>query len=189
MYFCTTCGTSKAKEAFNRIRSENNMSGTCKVCANNRSKEWRLKNKEKIKQNSIQYRQSNRKNLIQYNKNYYQQNKSQWKNYNKEYIERIGQHALKQYKIQYSKERYLSYKTWLDEVRDVPCADCNQKFPPVCMQFDHIPERGEKKFNLANGYGRSDDDINIEYAKCEIVCANCHMIRTHILRKGKSVNI
>ena len=48
------------------------------------------------------------------------------------------------------------------------------------MQFDHLPGKGRvKKFQLNNGQLYSDIQIQEEIAKCEIVCANCHAIRTH----------
>lgn len=57
------------------------------------------------------------------------------------------------------------------------CADCSIADLRV-LEFDHV--RG-KKFNnistmIAGGY--SVDMIKIEIAKCDIVCANCHRIRT-----------
>lgn len=64
-----------------------------------------------------------------------------------------------------------------DVKRDTPCADCGGRFPPCCMHFDHVPERGQKLFDI----GRSDfgiAKIQAEIAKCDLVCANCHAIRT-----------
>ena len=58
-----------------------------------------------------------------------------------------------------------------------PCADCNQHFPYYVMDFDH---RGDKSFTIANNvYRKSWSTIEQEIDKCEIVCANCHRIRTH----------
>ncbi len=60
-----------------------------------------------------------------------------------------------------------------------PCPDCHSKYPPECMDFDHRP--GETK--LA-GVGQMAVKrmawwkIEAEIAKCDIVCANCHRIRT-----------
>jgi hypothetical protein len=65
--------------------------------------------------------------------------------------------------------------------RDTPCADCGSVFPPCCMHFDHVPERGPKLFNVAN-CDRALADVKAEIAKCDIVCANCHAIRTWITR-------
>jgi len=62
---------------------------------------------------------------------------------------------------------------------ETPCTDCGSRFPPECMDFDHLD--GEVKLNnagtmVAHGYSR--ESIMSEIAKCEIVCSNCHRIRT-----------
>lgn len=64
-------------------------------------------------------------------------------------------------------------------LKDKPCADCKQTFPPVVMQFDHLDPstknmRGRRSFSCL----RSKRRILEESLKCEVVCANCHMIRT-----------
>lgn len=66
------------------------------------------------------------------------------------------------------------------------CADCGGKFPPCCMHFDHVPGRGPKLFNLGSG-DYSIKAVQAEIEKCDIVCANCHAIRTWISR-GKPVD-
>lgn len=46
------------------------------------------------------------------------------------------------------------------------------------MQWDHIP--GNLKLgDISTSFkGRSRQDVLDEIAKCELVCANCHAIRT-----------
>lgn len=64
------------------------------------------------------------------------------------------------------------------EIKDVPCADCGVKYPPYVMDFDHVS--GDKEFNIGSkSHGRSVEKVLEEISKCEIVCANCHRIRTH----------
>jgi len=77
----------------------------------------------------------------------------------------------------YAAKRRQAYRDMLNAVKDTPCKDCGGRFPPVCMDFDHV--RGEKLFQLAEGFCRSAADVADEIAKCEVVCANCHRIRTH----------
>ncbi len=64
------------------------------------------------------------------------------------------------------------------ELKSKPCLDCGRRFPYVCMDFDHL---GDKKHNIANmiSGGWSWKAIQAEIAKCELVCSNCHRIRTH----------
>lgn len=62
--------------------------------------------------------------------------------------------------------------------KQVPCADCTKSYPPYVMDFDH---RGDKKFGLAtvSAGNRSLKSIQLEIDKCDVVCSNCHRIRTH----------
>ena len=68
---------------------------------------------------------------------------------------------------------------------DTPCMDCGNNYPQECMDFDHRP--GESKQNnvgtmVSHGHGR--ESVMAEIAKCDIVCANCHRIRTRKRRDG-----
>lgn len=64
----------------------------------------------------------------------------------------------------------------IDNAKDVPCLDCGNKFPSCAMDFDHV--RGVKEFNVSNPSGRPIEVVVAEIAKCEVVCACCHRIRT-----------
>lgn len=67
----------------------------------------------------------------------------------------------------------------LRKAKSGPCSDCGVEYPYYVMQFDHV--RGEKKFNLANhssGRYTSMKALLEEIAKCEVVCSNCHAVRT-----------
>lgn len=60
-----------------------------------------------------------------------------------------------------------------------PCTDCGISYPYVVMQFDHV--RGDKVANVSRLVARlaAWHRIEAEIAKCELVCANCHALRTH----------
>lgn len=60
-----------------------------------------------------------------------------------------------------------------------PCADCGGFFPSECLDYDHLPEF-EKSFTLAKPGSRGKKLIDSEIKKCELVCANCHRIRTRV---------
>jgi len=67
------------------------------------------------------------------------------------------------------------------------CADCgvSGKKHPEIMDFDHLRD---KSFNVGSGVTRfSKAKMLEEMQKCEIVCANCHRIRTAKRRKTKAV--
>lgn len=67
----------------------------------------------------------------------------------------------------------------LEEAKDQPCADCKNTFHFAAMQFDHV--KGDKKFNIggATALSPSIKALKEEIAKCDIVCANCHSVRTY----------
>ena len=76
--------------------------------------------------------------------------------------------------------RVAELKVWLNDLRETtPCADCNHYFPAVCMDFDHV--RGKKKMDVMKmaGQGYARAMVEDEVSKCELVCANCHRLRTH----------
>jgi hypothetical protein len=59
--------------------------------------------------------------------------------------------------------------------KDAPCMDCGIKYHPAVMEFDH---RHNKSFHLSKPGRRSIATINEELSKCDLVCANCHRMRT-----------
>lgn len=71
-------------------------------------------------------------------------------------------------------------KALVAEMKNVPCMDCGDEFPHVCMEFDH--RHPEEKFKaVANlvGTGYRWSVVLEEIAKCDVVCSNCHAVRTH----------
>lgn len=79
---------------------------------------------------------------------------------------------------EYQQERRRVLRAYIDLEKSKPCVDCNQTFPPYCMDFDHC--RGKKKSDvgkMANGM-YAVATIAAEIAKCELVCVNCHRKRT-----------
>lgn len=93
------------------------------------------------------------------------------------------------------------HKTWLDAhpgyrpawaaarraklqaLKAGPCVDCGDTFPPECMDFDHV--RGEKVANVGSLTTFSNVKLMAEIAKCDLVCANCHRIRTQARRLAR----
>lgn len=76
--------------------------------------------------------------------------------------------------------KYLSKRReHLDRVKlEAGCADCGIRSPhPEIYDFDHV--RGEKVAGVADLLTSGSWDAFIaEIEKCEVVCANCHRIRT-----------
>lgn len=57
------------------------------------------------------------------------------------------------------------------------CTDCGYAEHACALDFDHLPEY-DKKFTISDELHRSLQQIQEEMAKCEVVCANCHRVRT-----------
>lgn len=69
---------------------------------------------------------------------------------------------------------------WINKIKSGPCTDCHQKFPSVCMDFDHL-DRKTKINNVATLVRMNNfKKVKEEISKCELVCSNCHRIRTYI---------
>ncbi len=70
----------------------------------------------------------------------------------------------------------------LKQLKAKPCADCQVQYQACVMDFDH--REGEVKlFNIGRDR-RPLKAILTEAAKCDVVCANCHRLRTAERRTG-----
>jgi hypothetical protein len=74
-------------------------------------------------------------------------------------------------------------RDFLLALRDRPCAECRNRFPPFIMQFDHR-DASTKKFLVCQTRPSSAARILREAAKCDIVCPNCHRDRTFRRRQA-----
>ena len=68
-------------------------------------------------------------------------------------------------------------KAIMYEAKSAPCMDCGVSYHPYVMDFDH---REGKKFNVSEWWHKSSslDTLRAEMAKCDVVCSNCHRLRT-----------
>lgn len=73
---------------------------------------------------------------------------------------------------------------FINKVKSNPCADCGKVYHPICMDFDHIED---KVGNISQMKYFSIPKISEEIAKCEVVCANCHRLRT--LKRSLTFNM
>ncbi len=96
-------------------------------------------------------------------------------------------HPLTQEQKLKNRDSSLAWKMKLKEIireaKNVPCPDCNERYPYMCMEFDHV--RGQKEFNIGQSSANvSKDRLLREMQKCEVVCANCHRtIHFNLLEK------
>ena len=73
-------------------------------------------------------------------------------------------------------QAYWPIRQVVHAAKDVPCMDCGVRYPLCATDFDHV--RGKKLFGLNDATSHSLQKVKDEIAKCDVVCANCHRIRT-----------
>jgi hypothetical protein len=93
----------------------------------------------------------------------------------KEYVDQWYKDNLER-KLAYARNAYDQGNERLRKIKRKPCHDCGNVFPAYTMQFDH---NRDKLFNLSKAQTKKWELVLKEIEKCEIVCANCHSIRTH----------
>ncbi len=82
------------------------------------------------------------------------------------------------------KKSILNKRKLVTAYKSQPCADCGGKFPTCSMDFDH---RHNKSFNIGQSLASKGVKLLFEeIAKCDVVCSNCHRIRT-LNRQGLPV--
>ena len=81
-------------------------------------------------------------------------------------------------RLREKRKRELKEKReFLRDAKARPCTDCGQQYPYFVMDFDHI---ANKSFTISQSLPLySLKRLKDEVAKCEVVCANCHRMRTH----------
>lgn len=81
------------------------------------------------------------------------------------------------YQAAYNRAYRKGLRAILIEAKSRPCMDCGASYPYYVMDFDHV--RGTKAFNISRTVGQSPESLRAEIAKCDLVCSNCHRLRTH----------
>lgn len=91
---------------------------------------------------------------------YYPSNKDKWKDT----------------KVNKKRQVKANRQKFLEILMISKCTDCGNDDIRV-LEFDHLADKRENVTKLIS-YGYSWDSIQKEIAKCEVVCCNCHRIRT-----------
>lgn len=75
-----------------------------------------------------------------------------------------------------SKERNQKVKKFLADYKiKLGCKDCGYKKHHSALDFDHVKDN--KVFNVC--FAKSITQAIKEIKKCEVVCSNCHRVRTY----------
>lgn len=90
--------------------------------------------------------------------------------------QRARRARLPGYKPQSRINNERAARALIEELKRAPCTDCGRIFPTECMDFDHV--RGTKRFNIGQARSWKIETLREEIAKCDLVCSNCHRIRS-----------
>ena len=95
--------------------------------------------------------------------------------------------ARKESQHRWHGKRYKEFRALIDEIKiKYGCVDCGYKEHPAALQFDHIDPL-TKSFKVGASVCRNLVKVLEEISKCEVLCANCHAIKTashKVVRKG-----
>lgn len=115
--------------------------------------------------------------------------------YGRQYFQK-NKEKFQERKRNYRKQR----RELIQSFKDKPCMDCEIQYPYYVMEFDHRkPEDKEflisqavwgyksqsgKRRKIKSSDAVGEDRLLKEIDKCDVVCSNCHRIRTHNRRVG-----
>jgi hypothetical protein len=78
----------------------------------------------------------------------------------------------------YRTHLYRSNRAMVDSLKTgAPCVDCGAFFKACQMDFDHVQKW--KFASVSQMLQLSEATVLEEISKCELVCANCHRVRTY----------
>jgi hypothetical protein len=90
----------------------------------------------------------------------------------------IGNGQKEKNRIRTNRNRTIKKREIWEMKETSGCVDCKEKYPHYMLEFDHLPEfektGSPTQLMQTHSWSRAMDEID----KCEIVCANCHKIRT-----------
>jgi hypothetical protein len=152
MYVCSVCKTEKPRSEFwarNDRKNGKGIHSRCKGCSSISYDKWRLLNKEK-----------RRRDL------------QKWRSENPDRIKKLYRSS--------DNNRRNTTKEWVNELKNRPCVDCKRSYEPFVMDFDHR-EPLTKKYVISFMVSKRMPKKAIleEIEKCDLVCSNCHRIRTY----------
>lgn len=106
--------------------------------------------------------------------------------YHRQYYEKNKEKYFAKNRLNKNRQRNRLKKILLS-VKQRPCQDCGGVFHPWVMELDHR-ENTIKVESVSNLVGRGcpDEKLLAEIEKCDVVCANCHRMRTFFRMNSKN---
>lgn len=105
---------------------------------------------------------------------------------NERYAKNSKEHCKATYQVKVKNRKENRIKM-LEYLKICKCIDCENNDVRV-LEFDHISNNKTFSVNQLLQEGRGWKRIKEEIDKCEVVCANCHRIRTYA-RKASYRNL
>lgn len=93
--------------------------------------------------------------------------------------------ANKEKRRRQAKEKRQELREWYSQLKAQPCADCGVEYPSYVMDWDHLPSKNKSGY-VSDILMALSSKIKIleEIKNCELVCSNCHRIRTYNRQVG-----
>lgn len=184
---CQRCKETKSDSDFcKNKRMKDGINPLCRACDNKKTRAHYKDNKKKICARTSNWAKENLDKTKAYRAKYYQNNKEKVKAWKDKNIDRIRIWQREYYtknkvKIDaYTKQALKDKKSYIGKLKEVPCADCKQRYPSYVMDFDHLdPTKKKSAVSFMLSHNQPLKMILEEISKCEVVCANCHRERTH----------
>lgn len=140
-----------------------------------RQRAWVERNREQVRAYAAEYAKRPETKALKkaYAAKHYQENKEQFQKWREENKAKMAQYARGYRRA--NSEKLIAVK------RDRGCLICGQH-DPRCLQFHHR-EPEHKEYSVSTMIGFPWDRIQAEIDKCDVLCANCHMIEHHDRKK------
>lgn len=188
MRTCSSCNESKPLSDF--YPTKTGVRSSCKTCCAEYRRRYRRSEKGKLqtKKDKAEYLQRNRQKVRDYQREYHKSHPYYEAN-REDILARLAKKRKTDpaYQLRTSeqvKKWVQSRKQYINSLKEgKPCTDCGLYFPVWCLDFDHV--RGNKVNSVSQMTYASLADITEEVSKCELVCANCHRVRTDQRRNVK----
>lgn len=105
------------------------------------------------------------------------------KKYHQRYMREVWYPKNKKRHATYVRRNKLRVAEFIEGYKKArACIDCgfSGKKHPYVLDFDHLPAKYAKRFTIGSWSHSvlSVEAVKQEIEKCELVCANCHRIRT-----------
>lgn len=170
---CTKCNISKPLTHFTtKVKSTGRLSARCKQCINAQNVINYQKNIDKRREENNTYYTLNKDKLCEVNRQKYKDKVIKIRTISLTTPLNITNQTWK--RINKKKSREL-----IQKIKEQPCSDCGKIFPYYVMDFDHLdPSTKINSISIMIQQRASSSKLMNEIAKCEVVCAVCHRIRS-----------